>query len=231
MRALLGGTEDDACFALPSPFPPERLAVLRRRVNTRYEGREASAGTVAAIIADAAAARRGKYIAFFSSYAYLRLIAQRLEELDTPPLLVQESEMSEDAKARFLEAFTRDQSPKLGLCVLGGMFSEGVDLPGDQLIGAIIVGMGLPTPSQRLQALQGYYERRFGDGFLYAWQIPAMQKVAQAGGRVIRTETDRGMIVLIDDRYFDRRYQQLLPPEWQMSGESVAEAAKRLESL
>lgn len=219
MRDLLGGGEEDACFSLPSPFPPENLAVRRMRVQTRYAYREASADAVAGQIAQAVRARPGKYIAYFPSYAYLRLVHARFAGLPLPPVLVQEGDMTEEARARFLSAFTDGEGPLLGLCVLGGLFSEGVDLPGEQLVGAVIVGVGLPTPSPRLSALQAYYEARFGDGFLYAWMIPAMQKVSQAGGRVIRTESDRGTVLLLDDRYFDTRYARLLPPHWQLTEE------------
>lgn len=228
MRALLGGTEEDACFSLSSPFPRENLAVVRRRVQTRYRHREASAQTVAACIAEAVNARAGRYIAYFPSYAYLSLVQQHLLAMPLPPILVQESDMTEEARARFLAAFTGDDAPKLGLCVLGGLFSEGVDLPGEQLIGALVVGVGLPTPSLRLRTLQAYYEARFGDGFLYAWMIPAMQKVAQAGGRVIRTEADKGLVVLLDDRYFDPRYARLLPAHWAPREGSVMAAAHAL---
>ena len=231
MRALLGGEEEDACFALPSPFPPERLMVVRKRVQTRYAFREESAASIAHSIAEAVNARPGKHIAYFPSYAYLRLVLEHLLELPLPPLLVQENDMAEEARTRFLSAFTQEPGPRLGLCVLGGLFSEGVDLPGDQLIGAMIVGVGLPTPSLRLKTLQTYYEERFGDGFLYAWMIPAMQKVSQAGGRVIRTESDLGLIVLMDDRYYDARYCRLLPPEWQLLDENIAGAARALNLL
>ena len=115
--------------------------------------------------------------------------------------------------------------------MLGGLFSEGVDLPGEQLIGALIVGVGLPTPSLRLKTLRAFYDDRFGDGFLYAWMIPAMQKVAQAGGRVIRTEKDRGLLVLIDDRYYEPRYYRLLPSEWKLRDEDIAGAAQALNQL
>lgn len=228
MRALLGGGEEDACFSLPSPFPRAHLCVVRKRVQTRYRYREESAAQVAACIAEAATARPGRYIAYFPSYAYLSLVQAHLQALAVPPLLVQESDMTDEARARFLAAFTADSAPKLGLCVLGGLFSEGVDLPGEQLIGAMIVGVGLPTPTLRLRTLQAYYEARFGDGFLYAWMIPAMQKVAQAGGRVIRTETDRGLVLLLDDRYFDMRYTRLLPAHWELREGSVAGAARAL---
>ncbi|MDD3214163.1 MAG: ATP-dependent DNA helicase [Eubacteriales bacterium] len=231
MRVLLGGTEEDACFSLPSPFPPERLQVVRRRVQTRYAFREASAEHVAQSIAEAVSSRSGNYIVYFPSYAYLRLVLEPLMQLPVPPLLVQENDMSEEARSRFLAAFTAEVGPKLGLCVLGGVFSEGVDLPGEQLIGALIVGMGLPTPTPRLRAQQAYYEERFGDGFLYAWMIPAMQKVSQAAGRVIRTENDRGLVVLLDDRYYDTRYLRLLPPEWRIINEDIAGAACSLNRL
>ena len=139
--------------------------------------------------------------------------------------------MDETARMRFLQRFTEQQGPLLGLCVLGGLFAEGVDLPGEQLIGAMIVGVGLPTPSLRLRTLQGYYAQRFGDGFLYAWMIPAMQKVTQAAGRVIRTERDRGLVLLLDDRYYDPRYLRLLPPEWRITNEAIAGAARALDAL
>ena len=228
MRALLGGTEDDACFSLPSPFPAENLAVVRRRIQTRYAHRAESAERVAQSIAEAVCTRAGKYIAYFPSYAYMALVTEHLTMLDLPLILVQDSEMTDEARARFLEAFTSDDSPKLGLCVLGGLYAEGVDLPGDQLIGAIIVGVGLPTPTLRLKTLQAYYEQRFGDGFLYAWMIPALQKVAQAGGRVIRTERDKGIVLLLDDRYYQPRYAALLPPEWRLRDEDIAAAARAL---
>ena len=231
MRSLLGGEDMDACFSLPSPFPLERLAVVRRRVQTRYAFRDQSASRVAASIAEAANARAGKYIAYFPSYAYMRLVLAHMQDQPLPPLLVQENDMSEDARTRFLSAFTQEDGPKLGFCVLGGLFSEGVDLPGDQLIGAMIVGVGLPTPSLRLRTLQAFYGQKFGDGFLYAWMIPAMQKVLQAGGRVIRTERDRGLVLLLDDRYYDARYIRLLPPEWRLIDEDIQGAANALDRL
>jgi DNA excision repair protein ERCC-2 len=231
MRLLLGGAEDDACFSLPSPFPAERLEVVRRRVQTRFAFRRESAAQVAQSIAEAVNARPGRYIAYFPSYAYLNMVLEHLVTLTLPPLLVQENDMDEDARARFLTAFTRDETPKLGLCVLGGLFSEGVDLPGEQLIGALIVGVGLPTPTFRLKTLQAYYEERFGDGFLYAWMIPAMQKVSQAAGRVIRTERDRGLVLLMDDRYYDPRYLRLLPADWRIKDEDIPAAAGRLNAL
>ncbi len=231
MRDLLGGEADDACFALPSPFPPENLRVARMRVDTRYRSRDATAGAVAQAISRSVSERPGKYIAYFPSYAYLSLVLAPLSDLPAPPLLVQESDMSDDARERFLAGFTSEEGPVLGLCVLGGLFSEGVDLPGDQLIGAFIVGVGLPTPSLRLNTLRGFYQQRFGDGFAYACIYPGMQKVLQAAGRVIRSETDRGLVLLIDTRYDDWAYQRLLPPEWLARDDDLPTALSYLKEL
>ncbi len=231
MKQLLGGDEDDACFSLPSPFPPERLKVIRRGISTRYADRTQSAEAVARSISEAVLSRRGKYIAFFPSYAYMSMVSERLSEYALPPVLMQKRVMDDDERAEFFAAFDKDAEPKLGLCVLGGLFSEGVDLPGDRLIGVIIVGVGLPTPSLRLKTIQECYARHFGDGFGYACRMPAMHKVLQAGGRVVRSERDKGLILLIDDRYFSREYTSLLPPEWLQRGEDISKAAKRLEEL
>lgn len=229
-KQLLGGDEEDACFSLPSPFPLENLAVVRRRISTRYQMREKSALAVAQSIAEATQCRQGKYIAYFPSYAYLRLVRGHLEMLETPPIVAQESDMDEEARARFLEGFSMDASPKLGLCVLGSLFSEGIDLPGEQLIGAVIVGVGLPVPTLRVKAVQACYARHFGDGFAYACRIPGMQKVVQAGGRVIRTETDRGLILLLDDRYYDPDYIGLLPEHWRLRNENIRDATRQWRS-
>lgn len=230
MRQLLGGSEEDACFALPSPFPPERLAVVHRPINTRYAYREQTAQQVAEAIGEMAAARPGKHIAFFPSYAYLKLVQTHLEGYNLR-LLVQEKEMDEKAREAFLNAFEQGDEPCLGLCVLGGLFSEGIDLPGKRLIGVAIAGVGLPTPSLRGEALRQCYQQRFGDGFGYACRIPGMHKVLQAAGRVIRSEKDKGMVLLLDDRYSQPEYRSLLPEEWQITHESIAQAAQRLEEL
>lgn len=230
MKELLGGSEDDACFALPSPFPREHLQVIRQRISTRYADREKSAAQVAQAIRQAVGVRAGKYIAFFPSYVYLELVLGQLQaEGETlPTLWVQKRDMTEEQKESFFTAFTEEKGPRLGLCVLGGLFSEGIDLPGEQLIGVIVVGVGLPTPSARLRAVQRCYQAHFGDGFGYACRIPAMQKVLQAGGRVIRSESDRGFLLLLDDRYDENAYASLLPEEWKPFGENVAQAAQAL---
>lgn len=229
MKRLLGGEEADACFSLPSPFPTEHLAVIRRRIDTRYHQREQSAQAIAQVIGEAVRARPGSYIAFFPSYAYLSLVLDRLDENTLPPLWVQRRVMTDGEREAFLAEFMAGGGARLGLCVLGGLFSEGIDLPGSRLIGAIIVGVGLPTPSARLNAIQDCYQRHFGDGYAYACRIPAMHKVLQAAGRVIRSESDRGMVLLLDDRYYQPEYESLLPPEWRLESGDIRRAARKLE--
>ena len=113
--------------------------------------------------------------------------------------------------------------------MLGGLFSEGIDLPGERLIGAAVIGMGLPVPSARLAAVRACYQRHFGDGFAYACRIPGMHKVLQAAGRVVRSESDRGIVLLLDGRYYDPTYTALLPESWQLWDEDIALAVRRLE--
>jgi len=228
MKSLLGGGEEDACFALPSPFPAENLQVVRQHVDTRYRERQNTAGKVAEIITNTALQREGKYIAFFPSYAYLEMVRQLLDETRLPPMWIQQREQTEEERNGFFQAFCEYPGPRLGLCVMGGLYSEGIDLPGERLIGAIIVGVGLPSPSVKLRAIQQCYEERFGDGFAMACRIPAMQKVLQAGGRIIRSEKDKGILVLVDERYYEPAYVSLLPEHWQDFCRDVEGAAKIL---
>ena len=210
MKLLLGGQEEDACFAMPSPFPPENLLIHQIDVNTRYRHRDAACGDIAAAIRAMVSAKPGRYIAFFPSFAYLKQVSAMLDM----PHQAQRAGMSDAERAEFLAPYVPGGEPILSLCVLGGVFAEGVDLPGDALDGVVIVGVGLPQVNLFQETLRAYYERTFGDGFLYAYMLPGMQKVAQAVGRVIRTETDRGVALLLDDRYRQMAYRRLLPEHW-----------------
>jgi len=123
--------------------------------------------------------------------------------------------MNEREKEEFLEKFGEERTHSLlGLCVMGGIFSEGIDLTGDRLIGVAVVGTGLPQVCTEREILKQYFDETMGEGFAYAYQYPGMNKVLQAAGRVIRTEEDRGVIVLLDDRFLWEEYQQLFPREW-----------------
>ncbi len=210
MKMLLGGTEEDACFAMPSPFPKENLLIHQSDINTRYRFRDAACPDIAAAIRAMVEAKSGKYIAFFPSFAYLRQVSEMLDI----PHQAQRSGMNDDERRAFLAPYTPDGEPVLSLCVLGGIFAEGIDLPGDALDGVAIVGVGLPQVNLFQETLRAYYERTLGDGFLYAYMLPGMQKVAQAVGRVIRTENDRGVALLLDDRYRQTAYRRLCPEHW-----------------
>ncbi len=223
MKLLLGGQEDDACFAMPSPFPEKNLLVLQRDVNTRYRYRDAACEDIAAGVRAMVDAKPGKYIAFFPSFAYLRQVSELLDI----PHQAQRSGMSDDERREFLASYTPDGPATLSLCVLGGIFAEGIDLPGDALDGVVIVGVGLPQVNLFQETLRAYYERTLGAGFLYAYMLPGMQKVAQAVGRVIRTETDRGVALLLDDRYRQTAYRRLCPEHWTIRRGDAEKEMKR----
>jgi Rad3-related DNA helicase len=210
MKLLLGGGEEDACFAMPSPFPQENLLLLQRDVNTRYRYRDAACQDIADAIRAMVSAKPGRYIAFFPSFAYLRQVSEMLDM----PHQAQRSGMTDDERRAFLAPYVPGGEPTLSLCVLGGIFAEGIDLPGDALDGVAIVGVGLPQVNLFQDTLRAYYDRTLSDGFLYAYMLPGMQKVAQAVGRVIRTETDRGVALLLDDRYRQGAYRRLCPEHW-----------------
>ena len=172
---------------------------------------------VAALIRSFARGSGGHTISFFPSYEYMESVADRVEA-DDPELetIRQGRNMSEEDRAAFLDRFCCGPSGVLGgFCVMGGVFAEGVDLVGDRLSGAVIVGVGLPKVSRHQELLRAYYERERGDGFSYAYRYPGMNKVMQAAGRVIRSETDRGAVLLIDSRFSQWGYRSLFPAHWQ----------------
>ena len=216
-RRLLGGSGEDACFSLPSPFPPDNLLVLQLSVNTRYVARQDTAQDIADAVAGMYLAHPGKYIVFFPSYAYLRMV-QGLLAAWAPalPLHVQDSGMDDAARSSFLARFTDSTEPLLALCVLGGVFAEGIDLPGLALIGVCVVGVGLPQVNGENEALRAHYQLAFGSGYGFAYRYPGMHKVLQAAGRVIRSEEDRGVVLLLDDRYAQATYRELLPEHYRV---------------
>lgn len=227
MRDLLGGEEEDACFELPSPFPRENLLCLQVPLNTRYRAREEGAQALADALRAMHAGRSGKYIAFFPSYRYLQLLEPLLQDL---PLLVQQSGMDEPQRHAFLARFTQDEEPLLALCVLGGIFAEGVDLPGLQLIGVCVVGVGLPQVGEEREAIRQRAAQEGLDGFDIAYRWPGMHKVLQAAGRLIRSETDRGVLLLCDERFGWSGYRELLPAHWEVRPvRTTSEVPKLLE--
>lgn len=213
----LCGLPDARAVALRSPFPTENLGLwCACHISTRYKDREGSIAPISDLIACMAGAKQGNYLVFFPSYSYLQTVwqdfTQRYPEL---PTLCQESNMEENSRAEFLAHFTPDPNQTLvGFAVLGGVFGEGVDLTGDRLIGVAVVGPGLPQVGARQEQLREHFEQTRGCGFEYAYRYPGMNKVLQAAGRVIRTPTDKGVVLLIDDRFAAPATRHLMPPHW-----------------
>jgi Rad3-related DNA helicase len=179
------------------------------------EDRAKSYKKIASMIAATASGRAGNYIVYFPSYDYMEKVREAFSlRYPAVELIVQRRGMTVSERESFLGAFREDGSLRIGFCVLGGSFSEGIDLPGRRLIGTVIVGTGLPGISNERNILRDYYETTRECGFDYAYTYPGMNRVLQAAGRVIRTEEDRGVIVLIDDRWGSERQKILLPDHW-----------------
>jgi Rad3-related DNA helicase len=212
---LLGMPAETAWIDVDSPFTASQLDVhVAHGISTRYQERAGSLAPIAALMADQYHARPGNYLAFFSSFAYLEQVADRFERAHPDiPVWRQARRMSEPERADFLARFAAG-GRGIGFAVLGGSFGEGVDLPGDRLIGAFVATLGLPQVNPVNEQLRQRMQAMFGAGYDYAYLYPGMQKVVQAAGRVIRTEQDRGVVWLIDDRFARPDVQALLPAWW-----------------
>tara|TARA_R110001583_G_scaffold68215_1_gene194298 strand:- start:3818 stop:5038 length:1221 start_codon:yes stop_codon:yes gene_type:complete len=214
-RDLLGLPEDSRFISLPSPFSANQLQVnFTPTISTRQAHREASVPPIATLIAQQYRKRPGHYLAFFSSFKYLNEVSEALAKTAPDvPQRSQHSGMSPQQRREFLAGF-REESGSVAFAVLGGVFSEGIDLPGDQLIGAFVATLGLPPFDAWHEILKHCLQQRFGAGYDYTYLIPGLQKVSQAAGRVIRTPDDRGLIWLIDDRFLQPQIRRLLPGWW-----------------
>lgn len=214
---LLGLPADTVWIDVESPFSAQQLKVqVVSQISTRYVHREASLAPIVELIAAQFTQRPGNYLAFFSSFDYLQQVAELLAERHPQvPQWLQSRRMDEAARQGFLDQFTL-ASQGVGFAVLGGAFGEGIDLPGARLIGAFVATLGLaqlnPVNEQIKQRMAGL----FGAGYDYTYLYPGLQKVVQAAGRVIRTQSDQGTLFLIDDRFAEPKVQQLLPGWWQL---------------
>lgn len=200
-------------IALPSPFDPQKAKLLiHSGINTRYRMRNASIRPICDTIAATVRQKSGNYIVFFPSYAYLNQVAAAFQEqYDDIAIMIQESDMDDARRKEFLTRFESHEETMVCFCVLGGLFSEGIDFKGDRLIGVLIVGVGLPQINEESDLLRDYFEQAYGKGYAYAYMIPGMNKVLQAAGRVIRDDADMGVILLLDERYMSSAYRSLLP--------------------
>ena len=214
---LTGDMEDYAVYAR-SPFDTgKRLLLIGTDVSSRYTRRgEAEYQRMADYVCRTVKSRKGNYLIFFPSYQMLNEVYTRCMEQADFLCVRQESGMDEAEREQFLLMFEEEPAKSMGaFCVMGGIFSEGIDLVNDRLIGALIIGTGLPMVCREREIVKAYFERKGMDGFAYAYQYPGMNKVLQAAGRVIRTDEDRGVILLLDERFAGRDYQRLFPREWE----------------
>ncbi|WP_416768956.1 ATP-dependent DNA helicase [Pseudomonas sp. RHF3.3-3] len=214
---LLGLPADTAWIDVESPFRREQLDLrIVSQVSTRYVHRQASLAPIVELLAGQFRQRPGNYLAFFSSFDYLQQVAQRMADTHPDiPLWLQSRRMEESQRQAFLEQFT-EHSQGIGFAVLGGAFGEGIDLPGQRLIGAFIATLGLPQLNPLNEQIKQRMAALFGSGYDYTYLYPGLQKVVQAAGRVIRSQQDSGVVVLIDDRFAEARVRQLLPRWWQL---------------
>ena len=222
-KELLSTEKDDYAVYARSVFDKKnRLLMVGNDVSTRYTRRgEKMYRRYALYLKEMALAKTGNYMAFFPSYrfmeevyeCFLDMVEEENIQLDC---LIQAPYMSEEAREIFLEGFEEERDVSLmGFCVMGGIFSEGIDLSEDKLIGAAIIGTGLPQVCRERELLKEYFDKKEIRGFDYAYVYPGMNKVQQSAGRVIRTEEDRGIILLLDDRFQEKRYKETFPRDWE----------------
>jgi DNA excision repair protein ERCC-2 len=219
-RHILGCDLSAKELILPSPFPRENLCLpVADRVSTLYKYRERTKMAVARAIDALVKQQPGNYLIFFPSYKYMTMIHDLFSVMNPETdILVQTPGMSEAEREEFLETFSFDNLANgktlVGFAVMGGIFGEGIDLVGDRLSGAAVVGVGLPGISLERELIKEYFNSQQGTGFEYAYLYPGMNRVFQAAGRVIRTATDRGVVLLIGSRFSIHQYRSLLPGHW-----------------
>ena len=219
-KNLLSTKKDNYAVYAETAFSEEQsLLLMGSDVSSRYTRRNQSEfERIAQYIQKTGLAKKGNYMVFFPSYKMMQQVYEVFQELDggTVDGIIQEPGMNEEKREEFLAEFLAEREKTLiAFCVMGGIFGEGIDLKKEQLIGAIIVGTGLPQISNEREILMDYYEKRMGEGFDYAYRYPGMNKVLQAAGRVIRTIDDVGVIELLDERFLQSDYRNLFPKEWE----------------
>jgi DNA excision repair protein ERCC-2 len=228
-QKLSGCSDDMRHVVIPSPFPRDNLSLLLANgISTLYNRRNDTKVAVARAILELVRQKQGNYLIFFPSYAYMAMVYELVEPNATDvDLRCQIPDMPESERDRFLSEFTVGRQDTLvGFVVMGGIFGEGIDLTGDRLTGAAIVGVGLPGICSERELIREYFDESLNAGFDYAYRFPGLARVFQAAGRVIRSEHDRGVVLLIDERFGTYRYRQLFPPHWQpitLRGERAVE--------
>lgn len=231
----LAGSKEDYAMYLPSPFPKEHSRILiAQEVSTRYTMRiEEEFQKIAAYILGIYDSHAGNYMVFFPSYQMMEILFLRLKNLRNDIVyLCQKPSMSEEERETFLSSFVEEpEKPVLALCIMGGIFSEGIDLKYSRLIGTVIVGPGLPMVCNERELYKSYFDENGKNGFDYAYLYPGLNKVFQAAGRVIRTDGDRGMILLLDDRFLTNSYRSLFPAEWEPERVTLGTLKKKVKDF
>ena len=216
-KQILGCDSAARHLMLHSPFPGENLGLfISDQISTYYRQRDQTVPQVSQVISALIEQKKGNYLLYFPSYEYMHKIYQAFTDRNPQiQTILQTSGMSEPEREAFLKHFSDDNPQTLvGFAVMGGIFGEGIDLIGNRLLGAVIVGVGLPGISLERELIKEYFARSLNGGFEYAYLYPGLNRVLQAAGRVIRTEKDRGVVLLIDQRYARYQYKSLLREEW-----------------
>ncbi len=218
-KSLLSTDPDNYAIYAETTFKEDqRLLLFGNDVSTKYTRRnDKEFRRIAEYIVKTIHCKKGNYMVFFPSYRLMQQVYEEFLELDAgrAQSICQESGMREEAREAFLQSFEEEYDTSfVAFCVMGGIFSEGIDLTNDRLIGAIVVGTGLPQISNEREILKNYYDEISQNGFDYAFRFPGMNKVLQAAGRVIRTTEDHGIMLLLDERFLQSDYQPLYPREW-----------------
>jgi DNA excision repair protein ERCC-2 len=217
-KKILGCNEDAAALTIPSPFPGENLTLfVSDRISTFYRDRERTRLQVSQAICTLTNQKKGNYLIFFPSYEYMMMVLESFKShCPDSEIMLQTPGMSESERDEFLTRYKHPSHTSLvGFAVMGGIFGEGIDLVGERLSGVVVVGVGLPGISLEKELIKDYFTHTHNAGFEYAYQYPGINRVFQAAGRVIRTENDRGVVLLVDQRYATHRYRSLLPVEWE----------------
>jgi DNA excision repair protein ERCC-2 len=230
---LFGLDQDTVKLKCPSPFPKENFKVIiQTSCSMKYEHRDDALPDLALTMINMVKAKKGNYLLFLPSFLYLEKIRTILEKVlkgYSVDIVSQEKEMSIDLREEFLENFTETREKSLlGLAVMGGLFSEGIDLRGSRLSGAVIAGPGLPAVTFRRELIREYFENEFKQGFEFAYIYPGMNRVLQAAGRVIRSSKDRGAVILFDKRFSRNIYKKNLPSWWHKSESASPKVISRM---
>ncbi|MHA1448806.1 MAG: ATP-dependent DNA helicase [Candidatus Hodarchaeales archaeon] len=215
-KKVLGMPDNTETLTTPSPFPSKnRFIAVIPEISTYYRDRERDSKKLAWIIKTIAGIHEGNYFAFFPSFDYMMTVLDKLNHLGAKNLLVQDRTMSDRSRRKFLEQMTKSKTGLICLGVQGGIFSEGVDYPGDLLEGTFLIGPGLPAYNFENELIRKYFDKKYnGEGWRFAYMYPGMNRIIQAAGRSIRTMKDKGLIILLGNRFSKREYSNLFPGYW-----------------